>query len=174
MYNLPTQASVVSNIAPKHYGVDVLSYNIESIDRAQPQDFDELSGRWGIRKMCWYIYQGDDLMRARPIEFDFFRQYPEDPSYDELQAESTLLECDTAQAPRYPEAMPMKTNCTLKTDLSVVPEEFFEKKSRRGSDGKILKWWELYYKLVVTIQSGPMLFSINCRGQQYGAVSTQY
>lgn len=113
-------------------------------------------------------------MRARPIEFDFFREYDENPSHDDLQATSELLECESAKAPLHPRDDLMKTNCTLKTDLSVVPKEFFEKKSRSDAHGNRIKWWELHYKLVVTIQSGPMQFSINCRGKQYGSVTTKY
>jgi hypothetical protein len=60
------------------------------------------------------------------------------------------------------------------TELSVVPKEFFVNRLRREPNGNIVKWWELYYKLVVTIQSGPMLFSINRRGKQYGAVAANY
>jgi hypothetical protein len=36
----------------------------------------------------------------------------------------------------------------------VVPKEFFVNRLRREPNGNIVKWWELYYKLVVTIQSG--------------------
>lgn len=66
-------------------------------------------------------------------------------------------------------------NCSLKTDLSVIPTTQFKKKSRVSRvDGSTLQWWELHYKLLVTIQSGPMLFSIQCGGKEYGQASTEY
>ena len=124
--------------------------------------------------MKWYIHQGDDLKRARPIEFDFFRDYREDPSKEDLQDEITLEECEIAHAPRHPREALLKKTCTLRSDLSVVPKELFERKWRLDSDGNHVNWWELHYKLVVTIQSGPMLFSINCHGQEYGVVAATY
>jgi hypothetical protein len=59
-------------------------------------------------------------------------------------------------------------------DLSVVLKEFFVSRSRREPNGNTVKRWELCYKLVVTIQSGQILFSINRRGKQYGAVADNY
>ena len=175
MFNLKSEASVVSNIAPKHYGVAALRLDIDPTkDAGEPQHVSERSGKSGVMVMTWYIHQGDDLMRARPIEFHFFKEYAERPSHGELQDESVLLECESAEAPRHPREGLTKPNCTLKTDLSVIPEEFYEKRWRQESNGNVVKWWELYYKLVVTIQSGPMLFSIDCRGRQYGAVAAQY
>lgn len=121
-----------------HYPVDPVK------DAGEKQLYSNLRGQWGVRRMNWYIEQGDDLMRARPIEFDFFREYNENPSHDDLQVTSVLLECESAKAPLHPRDELLKTNCTLTTDLSVVPKEYFEKKSRRDSDGKMIKWWELY------------------------------
>lgn len=64
--------------------------------------------------------------------------------------------------------------CTLKTDLSVVPVDAFKKQSRFGENGEEIKYWELHYKLLVTVQSGPMLFSIVSGGKEYGQVGTDY
>ena len=174
MTDLKTEASVVSNVAPKHYGVAAVAINPDAKDMGEPLVTFERSGKRGVDKMTWYIHQGDDLMRARPIEFDFFKEYSENPSHSELQEEHVLLECDNAQAPRYPREGHLSPNCTLRTDLSVIPKDFFEKRVRRDSDGNVIIWCELSYKLVVTIQSGPMLFSISCRGKRYGAVTTNY
>ena len=152
----------------RHFPIDPVK------DAGEKQLYSHLNGMWGVRRMNWYIEQGDDLMRARPIEFDFFREYDVNPSHDDLQVTSVLLECESAKAPLHPRDELLKTNCTLTTDLSVVPKEYFEKKLRRDSDGKMIIWWELHFKLVVTIQSGPMLFSLKCRGKEYGAVTTKY
>ena len=150
-------------------------YSIDPIlEKGEKQLYNSHTGKWGVNRMTWYIEKGDDLQRARPIEFEYFRSYDENPSDDELQVEDRLWECDREVAPRHPKEGLLKLNCTLKTDLSVVPKHFFEKRSRRDSDGKMIKWWELHYKLVVTIQSGPMLFSLKCRGKEYAAVAADY
>ena len=175
MLNLPNEATVVSNVASKHYGVDCTMFNIDTIeDKGEKQLYNSHTGQWGVRRMEWYINQGDDLQRARPIEVDYMRDFEEDPSYEELQVEDGLWECDREKAPRHPKEGLLKLNCLLKTDLSVLPKDYFEKRSRREPDGRLIKWWELHFKLVVTVQSGPLLFSLKCRGKQYTAVEAKY
>jgi hypothetical protein len=175
MFNLPSEATVVSNVARKHYGVDCTMYNIDPVlDQGEKQLYDSHTGKWGVNRMRWYIEKGDDLQRDRPIEFDYFRTYDENPSDAELQVEDMLWESDLDVAPRFPREGHIKPNCTLTTDLSVVPKDIFEEKRRWDGDGMVVKWWELHYKLIVTIQSGPMLFSLNCGGKQYTAVAADY
>jgi hypothetical protein len=66
-------------------------------------------------------------------------------------------------------------NCSLMSDLSIVPIDQFKKKSRVDTgDGSLVQWWELHYKLLVEIQSGPMLFSIQCGGKEYGQATAEY
>ena len=175
MYNLPTEASVISNIAPKHYDICTVSTDIGfAEDMKEKPFFFQHSGKWGVQIMTWYIHQGDDLMRARPIEFDFFYEYAENPAHEQLQHEIVLMECESVQAPRHPRGDIMRKNCVLKTDLSQVPKKYFDKRSRILMDGGIYHYCELRYKLIVTIQSGPMLFSLSCQGKQYGAVMANY
>lgn len=63
------------------------------------------------------------------------------------------------------------TNCILKTDLSRVPKEAFKKRiqARTGAE-----YCELHYKLVISIQSGPMTFSLEVAGKEYGQVGASY
>jgi hypothetical protein len=49
--------------------------------------------------------------------------------------------------------------------------ETFKKRKRR-SDG--MEYWELHYNLVVTIQSGPMQFSLEVGGKEYGKVEAEF
>ncbi|KAI4255015.1 MAG: hypothetical protein L6R42_006950 [Xanthoria sp. 1 TBL-2021] len=174
MSQLRTETKVVSNVAPKHYGVRAISYTIHPTEDAnQERHYHHLLGKNGVERMIWYIHQGDDLERNRPIEFDFYSAFSENPTHEQLFQQKYLLEWGGEQAPLHPKAG-MKTNCTLRADLSGVPKDHFDKKERRLLDGALIKWWELRYKLVVEIQSGPMLFSISSRGKQYGSVTTEY
>ena len=66
------------------------------------------------------------------------------------------------------------TNCILKSDLSMVPKESFKNKSQINKDGKRFTWWEVHYKLLVKIESGPMVFSLLCGGKEYGKVGAEY
>jgi hypothetical protein len=127
-----------------------------------------------VEIVTWYIHNGDDLVRDRPIEFDFFSTFSEDPSPEVLQSIYLILfECAHPVAPRHPGPF-LKENCTLRPDLSTVPKEYFERKSRTNEQGEKIKWWTLHYKVIVAIQSGPMLFSMQCRGKQYGSVAATY
>lgn len=194
MSQLPSEASVIASIAPKHYGVACRSTYHEKEDAGQTKYWDNEYELWRVNKMTWYIEKGDDLVRARKIEFPFFRSFSPDPSAEDLIITETLHECALDIKPLHPRSGKSSTqvehvdfladtvnidvvtkNCTLKTDLSVVPKSHFKKKSRISrTDGSTLHWWELHYKLLVTIQSGPMLFSIQCGGKEYGQASTEY
>jgi len=135
--------------------------------------FDPFRKQYKIRKMYWFIHKDDDLRREKPIELDFFRLYPEHPTYEELQAAEPLLVCDLDAAPRHPKDGLIKQNCIMHVDLSTVPAECFDEKFRYEG-GQLVKWKELRFKLVVTITGGPMQFSLVCRGQQYGSVKAYY
>ena len=176
MFSLSNEASVVSNIARKHYGVRGMSYDIDRIKDANEQRyFCDIRGKWGVDRMYWYIQQGDDLMRHRPIRWSFNRVYQRIPSsHAELQVESRLQECESAEAPRHPRAGIVRTLCTLNTDLSAIPKKCFKRQRRRGTNGKLFRYWQLDYELVLTIQSGPMLFSLNCDGKEYSSVAVNY
>ena len=77
-------------------------------------------------------------------------------------------------APAYPRPSVTK-NGSLVSDMSEVPEDAFKKKTRvDASTGQTTEYWQLHYKIMVTIQSGPMLFSLMCNGKEYGQAEAQY
>lgn len=175
MSGLPQQTSVAANVAPKHYGVSGVEFDIDPIkDAGRPTTIDPHTGRRQIKKMTWYIYRGQELDRARPIAFDWFMNFPENPSDDVLD-ENPIRLWESVQriAQRHPDRK-MSTNCVLWPLLSKVPKEFFERKSRLDASGRLIKWWRLDFKILITIQSGPMKFTLNCRGRQYGSINANY
>ena len=175
MSNLPSEASVVSTVAPKHYGISAREYDIDPIHDAHEEKFySNYHGKSEIDRMTWFIHQGDDLMRACPIEVDCWAAFTEKPSFDTSQEVSILWECEDPVPPRHPRGDRIKSNCTLTADLSGIPKKHLEKKVGHDADGSIFQWWLLRFKFVVTFQSGPMLFSINCHGEQYGSVEVTY
>ena len=175
MYNSPNEPVVVSNVATKHYGVIYTSYDIDPIqDKDEKKIYSHHYGEWGVERIMWYIHQGDDLQRARPIEINYNRSFDENPPHSQLQVEDTLWQYDRERAPRHPKGSFLKLTCKLNTDLSVLPKDYFEKRSRRKPDGRVVKWWQLGFKLVVTVQSGPLLFSLKCRGKEYAVVEAKY
>lgn len=193
MFQLPSQASVVASVASKHYGVSAHTSYDQKIDEGQDKWWSEEYEKWQVDRMTWYIEKGDDLERSRKIEFPFYWIFPPNPSHDLLQVNSVLLECSLDDKPVHPQEgksfflgtpyfftqlrgpPDVVKNCTLSIDLSVIPESQFKKKSRISSEnGTLMQWWELHHKMLVTIQSGPMLFSMQCGGKEYGSVSTEY
>lgn len=111
--------------------------------------------------MSWFIHKSDDLVRARPIELDLHHTFSPNPTNMELRMRQPLLASRLNTALKHPQA-DMETVCTLKCDLSVVPKELFEKQSRTDDYGNKAAWSELLFKLVQTISSGPMQFSLKC------------
>lgn len=66
----------------------------------------------------------------------------------------------------------MKINCTLKTDLNLVPRACFVNKKRK-SDGA--SYTEIRYNLQIeNNQSGLMKFSLEIGGKEYSGVDATY
>jgi len=167
---LPQEASVTSNVAPKHYGVCGGNIYDASRDEGQSKYLDEYEDVWRCHVMTWYIKKGDDLLRSRKITFPFYQKFKPNPSKSELLVESELLECSIDREPVHPKDGVTSRNCNLKADLSSVPKEVFKRK-KLGATGE---YWELHYNLLVSVESGPMIFSLEIGGKQYGQVSADY
>ena len=112
MFHLPSEAQVVASIAPKHYGVAARSKYDEQQDAGQEKKWDVEHEQWRVTRMTWYIEKGDDLVRARKIEFPFYRIFPPYPSNDMLQVTEELLESSLDVKP----AHPRKGKILLRTD----------------------------------------------------------
>ena len=102
MSQLPSEARVTTNIAPKHYGVAAMSVYDSKVDAGAQSRYNTVEDTWQVKKMTWYIQMDDDLLRERKIEFPFYRSWDHPPSGDELVFEDTLMESSAAIAPIYP------------------------------------------------------------------------
>lgn len=120
--------------------------------------------------MTWYILQGEDLVRDQKIEFPFYRSLPENFSDSELKFKSELTQCDAIRPAPYPKPGLTKVNCILESDLRSVPRTMFKKMIAK--DGR--PYYDVYYNLIVTIDSAVMRFSLEFNGQEMGKVEAQY
>jgi hypothetical protein len=102
MSQLPSEAQVVASIAPKHYGVSASTRYDELIDAGQEKYWDSYKEVHRVSRMKWYIEKGDDLVRARKIEFPFYRIFSPYPSHDLLQVTNSLHECSLDNKPVHP------------------------------------------------------------------------
>lgn len=117
MSQLPSEAHVVSNVAPKHYGVCALNRYEESRDAGQEKHYSRHEEEYKTMCMTWYIEKGEDLLRSRKIEFPFYRTFDSStPPFNELQVEEELMECLLDNAPVHPSAG-MYTNTSDHEDL---------------------------------------------------------
>jgi len=92
----------MSNVAPKHYGVSTGRIHDPVRDANQTKYYDRFEDVWCCTTMTWYIEKGDDLLRARKIEFPFYEAFEPNPSNAELQITSYLMECSLDKAPDHP------------------------------------------------------------------------
>ncbi|KAI9705053.1 MAG: hypothetical protein M1836_006836 [Candelina mexicana] len=168
---LAQYARVTSNIASKHYGVSSSWVHDPARDAGQQKWLDSWELVWKSTILTWYINIGDGLSRSRKISFPFYRKFSADLRDDELIITDRLLECSATTQPIHPTKGVVTTNCTLIVDLSAVPRHLFRKKTRY-TDGAT--YYELHYNLMVTTQSGPMLFSLEVGGKAYGQVNAEY
>lgn len=161
---------VVSNVATKHHGLPARQVFDPVSHAGQQVILDERVGP-RVHVMTWYVHKGSDLLRANPIEFTFFRCFPEAPTDEQLLAMSILYEFESDPAPRFP-CQGLQENCRLVADLSQVPRALFSKKWRQKHDGTVIRWWELTYQLVVRVAGG--FFGLKCNGTYYGSVEPTF
>ncbi len=102
MSQLPREARVTTNVAPKHYGVSAFNLYDAGRDDADQEVHHKVEDVWKVRKMTWYIEMGDDLLRSRKIEFPFYRAWDHQPSGSDLHFEDKLQESSLLEAPTYP------------------------------------------------------------------------
>ena len=102
MSQLPQEAKVTINFAPKHYGVSARNIIDETRDAGKERYWDPYKGKYRVDTMTWYIHKGDDLHRARKIEFSFYRDFASYPTVDDLRFAETLSECSLENAPVHP------------------------------------------------------------------------
>lgn len=55
----------------------------------------------------------------------------------------------------------------------MLPRETFKKKAKINNDGNQITWWEVHYKLLVSIESGPMVMSLVAGGKEYGKITAE-
>lgn len=64
----------------------------------------------------------------------------------------------------------VKLLCTFKSDLSKVPKNLFIRKEGAGSPS----YYEIYYRLVMTLQSAQLVFHMEFQGKRYGSEKANY
>lgn len=121
-------------------------------------------------QMEWYIHRGEDMQRDQRIVFSFYRSLPADFSPSQLMFKDELLECALDVAVPYPREGVTAANCTLTSDLSGVDSGLFKKKT--SVDGK--DYVDVFYNLVVTMESAIMKFSLEVDGKEMGSVQARY
>lgn len=126
MSQLPQEACVTSNVAPKHYGVAIGFEYDPARDGNEKQwhlAYEDVSRvsvmNWHITKVSNHhncpltstipsnaniIPKDDDLLRSRKVEFRCYRCFSIDLTWEELQIETNLLESDQPNAPVHPKA----------------------------------------------------------------------
>lgn len=63
---LPQEASIVSTVATRHYGVSASSNYNEIEDAGQPRRYDRYEGCDRVTKMTWYIERVSSTIRNLP------------------------------------------------------------------------------------------------------------
>ncbi|KAF7859445.1 uncharacterized protein EAF02_010893 [Botrytis sinoallii] len=164
---LPQKVMVVSTQATRHYGITASNIYHDIEDKGYPK-FMDVYGKWRTRRMTWYIQRGDNLQRPQKIRFSFYRTI-HSISDENLIFREHLEHCEVDSAPIRPDPT-VAVNCSLQVDLrSVDPKTFREKTDRLGNP-----CWDVHYKLVVTINSAIMMFSLEYKGKNMGSVKARY
>ncbi|ROV88754.1 hypothetical protein VMCG_10060 [Cytospora schulzeri] len=163
------QASIVSTQAVRHYGTSAWSEINPIVDSGRPVKYDAYDGKTRVQKMTWYIYIGEDLKRDQPIKFSFYRALTESQLDYNLIFTDALSYSESKVAPTYP-GPDVKVCCELRSDLSGVNKDLFEK--RTGLDGKV--YYLVHYQLVLSTDAANMRFSLEIDGTKMGSVEAKY
>ncbi|ORY15235.1 hypothetical protein BCR34DRAFT_558917 [Clohesyomyces aquaticus] len=167
---LPSTAMITSTVATKHYGVEARSIYDNELDYGEKTTIDP-QGKTRCHTFTWYITIGDDLQRDAEIKFPFVRWLDIDFADNELIFESVLYESKDRAAPRHrSKGESIGTNCSVKADLRGIDRSLF--KMRTDTSGK--PYYDVYYDLVVRLESALMSFSTEVNGKTMGSVEASY
>ncbi|KAF7958371.1 hypothetical protein EAE96_001920 [Botrytis aclada] len=164
---LPQKVMVVSAQSTRHYGISANRTYHDVEDRGYPK-FMNAYGKWKTPRMTWYIQRGEDLQRPQKIHFSFYRVLHK-LSDETLIFEENLHHCELVSAPVRPDPT-VVVNCSLKVDLRGVNRATIREKIDRFGE----QCWDVYFDLVVTINSAIMMFSLEYNGKEMGSVEAKY
>ncbi|KAG8165646.1 hypothetical protein KVR01_004198 [Diaporthe batatas] len=156
---------VTSTCSTKHYGVAYWAVHDPLVDVGVP-----ISNPWrdGTKRSERI---GDDIGRDQKIEFPFFRDIDGDYSSADLIFVDELYQCDTQDAPLHPSKGPkLDVNCRLTSDLRGVPSHHFQ----INHDLNWKPYYRVNYKLIVSLESALMTFSLEIGGKQMGKVEAKF
>lgn len=166
---IPTQATVTSTKAVRHYGIRATCPFDATTDQGRPTYFDSFYGTQRVRDYRWYIHIGDDLQRDNPIKLPFYRQVDiKNHTAEDFKFNTQLRSSDKIPAPTYPDEV--KKNCTLTSDMSGIDKSRF--KIETGKDGK--NYYRVYYDLVMWTTAANLKFSLEFEGEEMGSVVVSY
>lgn len=163
------QATIVSTQAVRHYGTGALHEMNPIVDHGRKVWHDRYDGSMKVEKNTWYVYMGEDLKRDQPIKFGFRRDINEIHDDEDLVFVDYLVYSESKVAPVYP-GPDVKVSCKLRSDLSRVNKNLFEK--RTGIDGK--PYLRVKYTLALSTDAANMRFSLEFDGTEIGSVEASY
>ncbi|KAF5872053.1 putative hsp70 protein [Botrytis fragariae] len=164
---LPQKVMVVSTQATRHYGVSA-HHTYDYVEDIGYPKFLNAYGKWKTSRMTWYIQRGEDLQRPQKIHFSFYRVL-HSLSDETLMFKENLHHCELVSAPVRPDPT-VAINCSLQVDLRGVDRTTIRKRIDRFGD----QCWDVYFDLVVTVDSAIMMFSLEYNGEEMGSVKAKY
>ncbi|TWU72224.1 hypothetical protein ED733_003541 [Metarhizium rileyi] len=166
---LPQQAAVTSISSTKHYGTAAWSIYDPHRDAGQATQIQK-DGSERVEKsskMSWFIHIGDDIRRDQKVKYTFIHILEEDDFGKEMVFSCELWECQDRTPPVYPsKSRNLKTNCIVKWDATGIP--ISKCVQRTGPNGKV--FYDLFFDLIVTLESALMTFSVEFEGRTMGSV----
>ncbi|KAJ5339952.1 hypothetical protein N7452_006680 [Penicillium brevicompactum] len=130
--------------------------------------WDSLEEEWRVSdQMSWFIKKQQSLSESIPIKLPFYRCVRVETA--DFKFEDTLYFCSEDQRPikLNSSSVPL---CTVKSDLTRVPRDLFEKKTNNKGES----YYEVHYHMVLTPVSAGLLLSLEFNGMSYGSVRARY
>ncbi|PWY73462.1 actin-like ATPase domain-containing protein [Aspergillus eucalypticola CBS 122712] len=157
-------SQVTNRIARCHYGIRHETDNPQTMARfpEAKRFWDDLNERWYICDMIeWYIHKARKPIR---MDFDTTLAVGRTPSIT-----SRLNICLHSEAPERSDSSVYQL-CTLTTDLSSVPTQYFTK----HTNSKGTEYYTISHVMTMTPGSASIKFELELNGQSYGEVQATY
>lgn len=161
---------VASRKATRHYGILCTKDWDPSIHSAKNKYWSNYHDTYyADNQITWHVKRGQSLKPNEPLLLSFTQTFNNENGFP-TRADSQIIVSDAVSAPReFEKTDETRVLCTLKASLQGVPRKHFKKRTRSGTNYRLLE-----HEMGMTLESGGLSFDLRVDGTIHGTIRAKY